>query len=342
MTREETALLLSKHDHFLIFTHLSPDGDTIGSAAALCHGLRSLGKTAFVAPNPDLTHRYLPYVEDLFPPALYPNGGAVSIDTPSMTAPDAEALSAYLAQGVCLISVDIATTDLLPSIYEPYAESIALAIDHHPSHTHYARHCLLEAGCASTGEIIYALLETCGVRLTRDIALPLYLAVSTDTGCFRYSNTTAQTHSIAARLMETGIDAGRINREMFVVKSYCRIQLEAAVFAGLRFYAEGKVALGVLTLETIRRFGASTDDMDNISALPRQIDGVDIGITVRQMSEQSCKISVRTSEAYVASEICAHLGGGGHARAAGCTFKGLPSEAEAAILEAVRAQGVTL
>ena len=175
MTTAEAAARLAAMDQVLILTHVRPDGDTIGSAAALCCGLRALGKTAYLLPNPELTATYAPYA------------------APYLA--EADFAPAYV------VSVDIAALSLLPENARPYQDRIALAIDHHPSQEFFARETCLEADSAACGEIVYYILRQL-TPLTPEMALPLYVAISTDTGCFVYSNTTPRSHRIAAQLME--------------------------------------------------------------------------------------------------------------------------------------------
>ena len=183
MTTAEAARLLLGWDRLLLLTHVRPDGDTVGSAAALCRALRDLGKTAYLLPNPQLTATYAPY--------------AAPYTAPEGFVPDR------------VVSVDIAALSLLPENARPYGERIDLAIDHHPSQGFFARETCLEADSAACGEIVYDIITRL-TPVTPDIALPLYVAVSTDTGCFVYANTTARTHRIAAALMDCGIDAAPV------------------------------------------------------------------------------------------------------------------------------------
>lgn len=312
MTIHEAARMLSAMDNVYILTHRRPDGDTLGSAAGLCVGLRALGKKSYVMPNPEITPRYEPFI------APYTSG-----DT------------ARLEEAV-LVSVDIATPDLLPTVYRSLADHVRLSIDHHPTNTLFGADNCVVPNSASTGEVVYDILLELGVPMTAELALPLYLAVSTDTGCFRYSNTTAHTHRVAAHLMETGIDFAAINREMFENKTRRRIRIEALVFDSMDFLYNGTVAVACITQKMIAETGASEDDIDNMSALPRRIDGVDIGVVIKEQTDGVCKVSMRSSQKYEVNRICALLGGGGHLRAAGCQVPGTGEEAKRAVLEAIR------
>ena len=190
MTVKETAAFLRQHDNYLILTHKRPDGDTIGCAAALCEGLRALGRTAWICPHTEETHLFTPYLEG----RLAPEG--------------------YVPETV--VSVDIAARSLFTRAGEPWlARGVDLAIDHHPSQAFFAAQTCLDAGRAACGELIYDILRELG-PITPAMAIPLYVAVSTDTGCFQYSNTTADTHRVAAALMDTGIDVFTHAVEAFV------------------------------------------------------------------------------------------------------------------------------
>ncbi len=308
MTLLETTVWLTQHDNYYILTHGHPDGDTIGSASALCQALRACGKKACVAPNPDLSERYLPYVDECL----------------TQESPDASHT---------VVSVDTATAQLLPECYR--ALPVALSIDHHPTNSHYASLTFVQSDRASTGEIIAEIIEALCLPLTPAMAAPLYVAVSTDTGCFRYSNTTPETFRLAARLMETGIDTVEINRSMFEVKTRTRIGLEAYIFGNLSYYHDGTVAVGLLSRETMDDMGVSLDEVENVSALPCRVLGVDIGVVIREMKNGGSKISVRTTRRYRANRICERVGGGGHDRAAGCQFDGSLTDALNAVLQSV-------
>ena len=188
LTVQQTAELLKSFDNVLILTHVRPDGDTVGCAAALCAGLRRLGKTAYLLPNAGLTDSTAPY----FLPYAAPAGFA----------PEK------------VVSVDIATVGLFPENALPYAERVDLAIDHHPSFEHFGKANLVRPEAAACGELVYDVLAALG-PITAEIALPLYVALSTDTGCFAYVNTPAHPHAVAAALLRTGLDCRTVNKVFF-------------------------------------------------------------------------------------------------------------------------------
>ena len=310
MTYTEAAAWLKDHDRYLILTHKRPDGDTIGCAAALCLGLRGLGKTAHICPGTGETHLFTPYLEGLLAPEGY--------------------------EPETVVSVDIAARGLFTKSGQPWLErGIDLAIDHHPSQEFFAKETCLDAGRAACGEIIYDILNELG-QVNGETAVPLYVAVSTDTGCFQYSNTTADTHRVAAALMATGVDVFPLNKRHFRTKTWARLQVERLIVERMHRYEDGKIAVAPVSLSLMDEAGATEEDMEDIAAFLGQIEGVETSVTIRELEGGACKLSVRTSGGLNATRVCALLGGGGHAAAAGCTVDGTLEEAETAILDAIR------
>ena len=315
MTRLETAQLLRENDNFVILTHRRPDGDTIGSAAGLCLGLRAMGKKAWVLHNRQLTPKLSPFADGLLIDACPENATVISVDMASLG----------------LLSFDAEEQKL--------GSRLAFAIDHHGSNDLSVPK-LVQPESAACGEIILELLEELGVRLTKQMAEALYLAVSTDTGCFKYSNTTAKTHEAAAKLIEAGADVYPINKAFFDTKSFARLQLEARLTDSIEFYGGGLVGLCTMPGSLLRELHVSEDDVDSISGFARSIEGVEIGIMIREVEDGGGKISLRTSENYNASELCKALGGGGHAAAAGATVPGGIAGARHAILSLLSQRGI--
>ena len=305
LTIRETAEFLLQHDNYTILTHRRPDGDTVGCSVALCRGLRKLGKTAHIYENPQFTPRYLPYLQGLTAAEI---GGTV-------------------------ISVDIASEGLYPN---GFSGEVAMLIDHHGSNSGFAAEGLVMAHRAACGEILLEVLEEMGAEVDSDMADALYIAISTDTGCFRYSNTTANTLRAAAKLMECGADTVSLNRMLFEVKSRARFQLEAYLTEGMQLYAGGKVGVCTLPLAEMQRMGVTEDDADSIAGFARNLEGVRIGALIRDLPDGKSKISLRTDDRlYSASEICAVLGGGGHAAAAGASIDGTMEDCLRELLRAI-------
>lgn len=314
MTRTETAAWLQAHDHYCILTHRNPDGDTIGCAVALCRGLRALGKDAFIYENPQFTARYDRWL-----------GGLTSAGvTPERT----------------IVSVDMASESLLPDNAVQFAGKIQLAMDHHSSNTGFAHCTCVEPDLAACGELIYALLLELGVTLTAEIAEAVYLAVSTDTGCFQYANTTSNTLRVAAAVKDAGCEAYPINKVFFGTKTVSRLQLESRLTDTMELYGGGKVAVCHIPLSWMTELHLTEDQLDSIASFPRNVEGVELGVMMREQSGNRQKISLRTGESANASAICAHLGGGGHRAAAGATVEGTYEETRDRLLQAMRLEGV--
>ena len=315
LTIAETAEVLLQNDNYIMLTHRRPDGDTIGSAAALCGGLRALGKTAAVLENPQFTEKFKPYLEGLTVPTVPEN--------------------AYL------ISVDVATEGILAYNTVDYVNQIRLKLDHHARSSDFAELGCVDAGAAACAEIVLALLQQMRAPIEKRTAEALYVGLSTDTGCFRFSNVTSNTLRAAAACIDANADTFAINRVMFLTKRLPRLQLEAHLTQTTEFYADGKVAVSAIPDALKVELGLTEDDIDDISGFGREIAGVEIAVMLRQEGTRG-KISVRTSPDYNASELCARLGGGGHKAAAGASVDGGIEAAKSAILDAIADSGVKL
>lgn len=299
---------LQKADNILILTHMNPDGDTLGSGFALLRALRKLGKKAKLLNGDKINAKYNYLFEDL---------------------------AAEEFEEEYIVSVDVAERKLLgDSLSAEYGDRVNLSIDHHETSRRFAQMTYCEPDSASCCEIIYLIIKALGVEIDRDIASCIYTGCSTDTGCFRYSNVTKRTHLIAAELIEKGADHSTINTKMFEMKSMNNIMLETLCLSTLSFYAEGRVAVISVTQEMFRKTGTDKSALDAIKPVTRQIEGVKAGITLREEDDGKISVSLRTDEDVDAASICAHFGGGGHVRAAGCEFRGKTIEqAEAAVVD---------
>lgn len=300
LTITETVNLLMGQDNFLILTHKRPDGDTLGSAAALTSGLRRAGKTAYLFRNEEITPKYLPFVE----PFLAPEGFDCS--------------EAYV------VSVDIADLGLLP---KGAPENISLAIDHHPSNTQFAERLLLDGNKSACGEIVLSILtELCG-SITKEEANLLYIALSTDTGCFMYGNTNADSFTAAAALAGAGAEVARLNLIFFRSMSKSRLVLEGLIYSSLRSYKHNRINIAVVTKDMILKSGARKNDMDDLASLPGKVEGNMVSALIKETDEGFSKISLRSTGEVNVSDICAMFGGGGHAMASGCEIKEPPEKA---------------
>lgn len=305
----DAAAWLRAHDDFVILTHRRPDGDAVGCAAALCLGLRKLGKRAAILQNPEITPKLLPFWDGL---------------------------SCEREGDSLLLAVDVAAEQQFSHAALHLTERVQLSIDHHGSNSGFAAANCVVPEAAACGELILQLLDCLAVAPDARMADALYLAISTDTGCFRYSNTTAQTLRAAARCVECGADAFAINQSFFMCKRWARLRLDAYLTQTMELYHGGRVAVNLLPEEALQRFGVVEDDIDNVSGFAREIEGIEIAVMIRESLPSHCgKVSVRSSPAYDAAAICAALGGGGHRAAAGASTDLSMSDAKAAVLRAI-------
>lgn len=306
----EAAQWLLQQQDVVILCHRSPDGDTLGSASALCRGLRQLGRRARVLCADQIGRRF----QFLF-----------------------EGLEEQEFEPKTVVSVDVADEQLLGSLQPVYAGKIQLSLDHHPSNTRYAERCCVQPQSSAACELLFDFLPLLGVKLDTAIATALYTGISTDTGCFQYINVTPHTHRVAAALLELGVPAPQINHAMFGTKSRQRLALERAALDTLQFYHNGEIAVLVLTRKMVEETGASDDDTDGIASIPRSIEGVRVGVTVKEKADDLVKVSLRALQPVNASDICAKFGGGGHPGAAGCAIHFGVEEARRQLVEAISA-----
>lgn len=299
LTTREVADWLRAHDNYLILTHRRPDGDTLGCAAALCRMLRGVGKTAWLLENVEVTEGYRPYVDGLWAAADY------AYDT--------------------VVSVDLAALGLFPDNAEAFKTRVDLAIDHHPSYENFGALCCVQPERAACGEILYEVAVELG-QLTPEVALPLYVAVSTDTGCFVYSNVTANTHRVAAGLMDAGIDVRPLNKRHFRTKTKKRLALEGRLLSAMEYFDNGRVVVVQVPMALQRELGVTENDMDDLAALGGLVEGQDCSITMKELPSGDWKVSVRTGPRVNATEVCARFGGGGHKAASGCMLRGMTQE----------------
>lgn len=304
----EAAKLLLENDFITILCHANPDGDTLGSAFALCGALQKLGKKARVLCPDEISPRFL-YLKD----GINENGFG-----------DGEERF--------IVTVDVADIDLLGDLRSKYEGKVTLAIDHHSSNKEFAEKLLLESAAANA-EIIFYLIKELGAALDKHIAACLYTGITTDTGCFRFSNTTRDSHIITAEIMKQDFDIAGLNYLLFEMKSKQRLELECKAINEVEYYFNGKCAIIVLDGESL--LNVDGEDINGISALARRIEGVEVGITFKEKEKDVWKISLRSNKHIDCRGICQTFGGGGHLRAAGCKLTGTLSDCKAKLLEEI-------
>lgn len=305
---KKAASILKVADNIVILTHKSPDGDTLGSSFALCRALLKLGKKARVECSDAFPKKY-GYLYD-------------GIEFPDF-------------EPQLIVASDIATENLLGEKLLKYKGKVGLCIDHHPSNEKYAAFTVLNPTAAANCETFPELISLLEVNIDSNIANCIYTGLATDSGCFRFSNTTAKTLQIAAHMIELGADNARINKLLFETMSKARIEMERLVFGTLEYHFDGRAALIAITHEMYEKTGLGESETEGLPSIPARIEGVLAGITVKEKGDGFYKISLRTSGGLNASRICSKFGGGGHSCAAGCELSGSLESVKAAILSAV-------
>ncbi len=308
VTRAEAAEFLRKNDYYYILIHVNPDGDAIGSGFGLCRVLREMGKKANVLCSDPIPKRYDYLLEDYTPMKFTPR---------------------------TIVSVDLADTKLFGKELAGYEEYVDLCIDHHVSNTGYAQNTLVEPNAAAACEVLYHVFTEGDFPIDKLTACCLYTGLATDTGCFRFENTTPDTHIVAAELMKYDIAYAKINRHLFDIKSKARFMVEQHAINTMETYLDDKCAIICVTAETAAKTGLAAEEFEGLASIPMQIAGIEVGVTIKEKDPGKYKISMRSTEAVNVSEICGKLGGGGHARAAGCTQEGDLEQIKMKVLSAI-------
>jgi len=295
LTRNECAAFLLSRDNFCILSHRRPDGDTTGSSAALCLGLRQLGKKAHVLYNCEVSPRFAWLHEGLSKDAA--------------------------EEGDTIVSVDVASPGMLPRAFEHLLGKIELRIDHHASATSFTERELVDGDSASCAELVWDVLEAAGVTMDQTIAEAVYVGVSTDTGCFRYSNTSDHTFAVAAKCAGAKARIYELNQELFETNTLGRLKMQAWIVDNMKLLCGGNMAIVAIPRAVEEAIGVTEDDMDNISSFPRTVAGVKMAATLRQTADGDTKMSVRAVPGYDATRVTVPFGGGGHKGAAGASLK---------------------
>lgn len=304
----------------LILFHRGPDADAVGSAFALKKALSDLGSHAWCVCANEVPDRL-----------LFLTDGKQESVLPEAIPTDFEATR--------IISVDTASPSQLGALWELYGNRIDLMIDHHGMGEPYADH-YIRPDAAATGELMFDLvkkLATDGlVEITDALCVNLYAAISSDTGCFRYSNVTSDTHLRAAELVASGINCAEINQKLFETKTLEQLRAQAAGISNLQLFADGKIAVITFPYALKAALGLKDEHLESLVDVARSLMGVQIAISIRQPATESVfRVSTRSSCDFDVSALCATFGGGGHKKAAGCTITA--SDMNAAVEQIVSA-----
>jgi bifunctional oligoribonuclease and PAP phosphatase NrnA len=320
---EEAARFMREHDRFLILSHVNPDGDATGSTLAVAAMLEQLGKSYLLANEggtPD-KFSFLPRFE--------------RICNLSQASPD-ETFSAVIA-------VDCADASRMGDVRHLFApDAVLLNIDHHPTNDAFGTVNVIRTDAAATAEILFDLSEAAGLPITEDFSLCIYTGLLTDTGGFRYSNTSPHVMEIAARLLRYGVNPGDVAERCLEVITLSHVKLLRRALQSLRVSHRGQVASVSVSLQDLQDVGADREDAGGLVNYCRNIEGVEVGVSFVEAEPGAVKVSLRARSRVDVSQIAKELGGGGHAKAAGCTLRGTLAEAQERVWNALgQALGVS-
>jgi phosphoesterase RecJ-like protein len=296
---EEMIEVLRKAPTVALFSHVSPDGDCVGSMLAIGLALEKMGKEVSFY-NPDPLPSYL---------AFLPGSSRIRRGFPN---PQPKVL-------MFVDCTDLQRVNLTMSEISP--ESTVLNLDHHISNQFFGHFNWVDARTSASAEIAVTLINRLGVEIDRDLATNLYTAIVTDSGCFQYTNTTAKTHRLTAELLDVGLDLALIHHNIFEQKPLAQIRLLQSALNSLEIQADGQLAVMILSLEDFRSCGAEQELSEGLVNHARSIAGVEVAVLLKEVGPQEIKGGLRSNLWLNVNEIAAQFGGGGHKRAAGCTLR---------------------
>lgn len=321
LTLSETVEILTEKKDTLILCHTRPDCDTIGSAFALKQLLEMQGMKSHCLCSNELPKRlqFLSFVQE----------SLLSENMPDDFSPER------------IIAVDTASPAQLGSLADEYIGRIDLMIDHHGKGEQYADGYIVP-DISATGELVFDISREMLCRGAIDsidgsIDACIYAAISSDTGCFKYSSVSPKTHIVAAELLRGGIDAAEINRRLFDSKPFIQMRAEQIGAENLKLYCGGKIAIIEFPYELKKANGIEDEYMETLIDVARGIEGVEVAAAIRQPTEKGVfRCSMRSNSDVDVSKICSSFGGGGHVKAAGCTIEAeSASKAAEMILSAI-------
>jgi phosphoesterase RecJ-like protein len=312
---DEIGRVLREHRRFAILSHVRPDGDALGSQIALALSLKELDKDVVVWNEDGMLEKY----------SFVPSAGLLT--KPPAAPQDVDVV----------IALDTAIQNRLgTTVAAIRSAKIWINIDHHSSNPGYGDIAHIDSSAPATGQIVFELMEDQKLPMNRDIAENLFVAISTDTGSFQYSNTTARTFEIAAKLVRVGIDVGRVSQQLYESYPRRRIELLRELLATMRFECDGRVASFSLSMNLAKKLGALPEDNEGLIDHLRAIRGVVVAVFFEELTDGKVRISMRSkSDDADVCAICAQFGGGGHKRAAGARVQGTLAEVEKKVLEAI-------
>jgi phosphoesterase RecJ-like protein len=316
---EAAAARVAEASSVMLTTHVSPDGDGIGSGLGLVHGLRALGKDAALV------------MSDPVPPYLsfLPGSDGVRHGEPNREHWDV------------VIGLDCGEWERLgEAVGDRGLYGTVINLDHHRSNSRYGDLNVVQPTVSATGLMAYNLLKELGAPLSAEAALPLYTALTTDTGFFCYSNTDAATLKAAAELVAAGASPNAVHHALHENRSAAQLRLTALALNALEYHAGGRIGLIPLTADLFEESGAGSDDTEGLVDFPRSVQEVEVAVLMKvdDTDPFRYKVSLRSKQYADVARIAETFGGGGHARAAGCRLEGELDEVKARLVEAIRAE----
>jgi len=312
---DEIGRVLREHNRFAILSHVRPDGDALGCQIALALSLQQLGKEVRVWNEDGMLEKYsfLPRAELLNKPPAAPEDVDVAI------------------------ALDTAIQNRLGTAFAAVQSAkMWINIDHHLSNPGYGDLVYVDPTAPATGQIIFDLIKNQDFPFNREIAENLFAAISTDTGSFQYPKTSARTFEIAAQLVCTGIDVGRLNQQLYENYPRRRIELLRELLGTMRFASGDRVASFSLSLKTAAALQVLPEDNEGLIDHLREIRGVIVAVFFEELSDGKVRVSMRSkTDAIDVCVICQKFGGGGHTLAAGARVRGTLAEVEQRVLEEI-------
>ncbi len=310
---------INHHDDFLVVSHVQPDGDAASSTVAIGWLLSQLGK------------KFTMINEGAIPSRLDFLWSANEIHNYTLAPPNRT-----FSTVICVDCADFSRTGKVQQLFTE--DRVLLNIDHHPTNDHFGTVNLIKADAAATAEILFDLMNQFGIVWDAQIATALYTGILTDTGGFRYANTTPRVMEIVSQLFTYGVNGHQLADHLLEKMSMAQMLLLTKALSRLTFTDGNRVGYIYVTPEDMSETGAVNEDLEGLVNYPRNIEGVDVGIMFKQVSDVAVKVSLRSNEHVNVAEIAQSFGGGGHVRAAGCRIEGNLNDVMNQVVERVRKQ----
>lgn len=295
---EKIANKLKEAETILLYPHVLMDGDTLGSSIALCIALRKMGKKAYVLIEDDIPG-YLLFMEKDY----------CTSDQNILDAPDIS------------ISIDCSDIERFVKRKDKFLTGkLSICIDHHRTNNFFAELNYIDEFVGATGEIIFHLIQAMGTEIDVEMAEAIYIAITTDTGNFQYTNTTRTTHLIAAELFDIGIDLEKISVEVYQNIRHEKLKITNEVIGTIEMICNGKADIAYVTQDMLKKTGALMEETEGIIETLRNISGVEISAFLKENKKNEIKVGLRAKTYGDVSAIAQIYGGGGHKKASGCTL----------------------